>query len=86
MRLILIYLEKLIKSKAIIGPVVPNISIVSRSLFPWTNSFLPSESILQPIALNKSASYKSCKNIRTQLCVSAHLYQDENMGCIMANI
>jgi hypothetical protein len=38
-------LEKVIIPKAIIGPVVPNISIVPRSLFPWTNSFLPPERI-----------------------------------------
>jgi hypothetical protein len=39
------YQEKLIIPKPIICPVIPNISVVSRPLFPWTNSFPPSESI-----------------------------------------
>jgi len=52
-----IYLEKLIIAKAIICPVIPNISIVPRPLFPWTSGFLPSESIAQPVAFNKATTY-----------------------------
>jgi hypothetical protein len=44
-RLINTYLEKLVIPKPIICPVLPNVSIVPRPLFPWTNSFPPSESI-----------------------------------------
>jgi hypothetical protein len=45
MTLINIYLEKLIIAKDVISPVIPNVSIVPRPFFAWTNGFLPSESI-----------------------------------------
>lgn len=50
-------LQALKEAKAIISPIVPNITIVSRPFFVWTHCLTPSEWIYQAITLHKTSTY-----------------------------
>jgi len=50
-------LQALKEAKAIISPIVPNITIVSRPFFIWAHCLTPSEWIYQAITLHKTSTY-----------------------------
>lgn len=60
------YLKILKITKSVVSPIFPNITEMSRSLFPWSNCFFPSKCIHQPFSFNKRTTCQKAQETSFQ--------------------